>query len=105
MWSYDPLITPDGNPMNVGTDVATPAVLTPGTAVQQWMCDAVFAAERELHMHGIGDSIEVDIGEPGGGRRVRRGFIQPAEIGNEIDDRRVCAGCDSYEKKRQYGQA
>src|SRR5258708_37864663 len=49
MWSYDPLVTPVGKPVNVGTDVATPAVLTPGSAVQQWMCDAVFAATRPLN--------------------------------------------------------
>ena len=48
MWSYAPFVTPDGNPMNVGTDVATPAVLTPGTAVQQWMCAAELGATRPL---------------------------------------------------------
>jgi len=32
---YEPEVTPSGKPENVGTCVATPAVLTPATAVQQ----------------------------------------------------------------------
>src|SRR5262249_17282168 len=39
---YVPDVVPPGNPVNVGVVVATPAVPAPGTAVQQWMCDAVF---------------------------------------------------------------
>src|SRR2546429_80262 len=37
---YVPLVVPDGKPVNVGTDVATPVV--PGAATQQWMWAAVF---------------------------------------------------------------
>ena len=38
---YEPAVTPSGNPGKVGVVVATPAFPTPGTAVQQWMCEAV----------------------------------------------------------------
>src|ERR1700704_55892 len=48
MWSYTPLVTPVGKPGNNGVVVATPAVLTPGTAVQQWMCEAVVVPVRPL---------------------------------------------------------
>src|SRR3954469_11301989 len=37
----EPLVTSSGRPEKVGTIVATPAVPMPGTAVQQWRCDAV----------------------------------------------------------------
>lgn len=42
--SYVPALTPKGNPVNDGVMVATPAFMTPGSvpgsAVQQWMCEA-----------------------------------------------------------------
>src|SRR5437588_335251 len=44
--SYDPLVTPRGNPENVGVVVATPAVPVPATAVAAWMWDAVVVPSR-----------------------------------------------------------
>ena len=35
-----PLVTPRGNPIKLGVWAATPALPTPGMAVQQWMCAA-----------------------------------------------------------------
>jgi hypothetical protein len=41
-------MTPSGNPVNVGTVVATPMLL--GAATQQWMCEAVVGALRPLNV-------------------------------------------------------
>src|SRR6476646_4070811 len=50
MWSYIPLDTPSGKPVNVGVVVATPAVPVPGSVVQQWMCEAVVKPVRPLKL-------------------------------------------------------
>jgi hypothetical protein len=45
---YVPLVTVSGNPVNVGTVVATPALL--GGAAQQWMCEAVVPVVKPLNV-------------------------------------------------------
>ena len=47
VWNV-PLVTPSGNPANVGVVVATPAEIPKG--VQQWMCDAVVPLVRPLNV-------------------------------------------------------
>src|SRR5262245_58841660 len=44
-----PEVTPKGNPTNDGVWVAIPAVEVKGTAVQQWMCDAVVVPCKPLN--------------------------------------------------------
>jgi hypothetical protein len=46
IWSYVPLVTPKGNPGNVGVVVATKATPIPGEPVVAWMWDAVVALVR-----------------------------------------------------------
>src|SRR4051794_37957504 len=43
---YVPLVTPRGNPANVGVVVATIAVPVKGVGVAAWMCDAVVGLVR-----------------------------------------------------------
>src|ERR1035437_3185539 len=49
-WEKGPEVTPDGKPVKVGVVVATPAVPRSGTAVQQWMCEAVSELSRPVNV-------------------------------------------------------